>query len=79
MNDASTSGGAQNSGGVDRKALNAASDQPRFRVGFYVQAQKLTNHSNYAGYSGTMTSAFFGQPTTVMNPRKVDVGMQFNF
>ena len=53
--------------------------QPRFRVGFYVQAQNLTNHNNYAGYSGTMTSPFFGQPTMVMNPRKVDMGMQFNF
>lgn len=61
---------------VDTVAIN---NQPRFRVGFYVQAQNLTNHNNYAGYSGTMTSPFFGQPTMVQNPRKVDVGMQFNF
>jgi hypothetical protein len=53
--------------------------QPRFRVGFYVTAQNLTNHANYGGYSGTMTSPFFGQPTLVLNPRKIDVGMQFQF
>ena len=46
---------------------------------FYVQAQNLTNHNNYAGYSGVMTSPFFGQPTLVLNPRKVDLGMQFQF
>jgi hypothetical protein len=57
----------------------AISGQPRFRVGFYVQAQNLTNHSNYGGYSGVMTSPFFGQPTLVFNPRKVDIGMQFQF
>ncbi len=61
---------------VDTVALNG---QPRFRVGFYVNAQNLTNHANYGGYSGTMTSPFFGQPTLVFNPRKVDVGMQFQF
>ena len=61
---------------VDTIAIN---NQPRFRVGVYVQAQNLTNHNNYAGYSGTMTSPFFGQPTLVSNPRKVDVGLQFQF
>jgi hypothetical protein len=61
---------------VDTVSFN---NQPRFRVGFYVQAQNLTNHNNYAGYSGVMTSPFFGQPTLVFNPRKVDMGMQFNF
>jgi hypothetical protein len=61
---------------VDTVALTG---QPRFRVGVYVQAQNLTNRNNYAGYSGSMTSYFFGQPTMVINPRKVDIGMQFQF
>ena len=61
---------------VDTIAIN---NQPRFRVGLYVYVQNLTNHYNYAGYSGSMTSPFFGQPTLVINPRKVDIGMQFQF
>jgi hypothetical protein len=61
---------------VDTVALNG---QPRFRVGVYVQAQNLTNHYNYGGYSGSMTSEFYRQPTLVYNPRKVDIGMQFQF
>jgi hypothetical protein len=53
--------------------------QPRYRVGVYVQAQNLTNHNNYGGFSGSMLSDFFGRPTMVVNPRKVDVGLQFQF
>jgi hypothetical protein len=61
---------------VDTVSLN---NQPRFRAGIYVNAQNLTNHDNYAGYSGVQTSPFFAQPTLVMNPRKVDIGLNFNF
>jgi hypothetical protein len=53
--------------------------QPRFRMGIVVQVQNMTNHENYVGYSGTMTSLLFGQPTNVQGMRKIDVGLQFNF
>jgi hypothetical protein len=49
----------------------------RYRIGFNVNAQNLTNHANYGGYSGT--SPFFGLPTLVLNPRKLDFGINFNF
>jgi len=52
---------------------------PRFRLGIVVNAQNLTNHTNYVGYSGTMTSPFFGRPTAVQGMRKIDVGLNFNF
>ena len=55
------------------------SNQPRFRIGVYLQAQNLTNHYNYGGFQGGMLSPFFGQPTMVINPRKVDMGLQFQF
>jgi hypothetical protein len=57
----------------------AADALPRFRVGIVVNAQNLTNHANYVGYSGTLTSPFFGQPTAVQGMRRVDVGLNFNF
>ncbi len=53
--------------------------EKRFRVEFYASAQNITNHNNYTGYSGVMTSEFFQQPTSVMNPRKVELGMRFGF
>jgi hypothetical protein len=52
---------------------------PRFRLGIVVNAQNLTNHTNYVGYSGSMTSKFFRQPTSVAGMRKIDVGLNFNF
>lgn len=55
-------------------------DQPaRFRIGFFVQANNLTNHANYVGYSGVLTSPFYGQPTAVTNTRRVEMGMNFGF
>lgn len=51
----------------------------RFRIQIILQVQNLTNHANYGGYSGTLTSPFFGVPTLVVNPRKVDIGLGFTF
>ena len=31
------------------------------------------------GFSGVYSSLFFGRPTAVVNPRKVDIGMTFQF
>src|SRR5205823_9284555 len=51
----------------------------RYRLQVFVQAQNLTNEANYLGYSGTMTSPFFGKPTTVSGMRKIDAGIGLNF
>jgi hypothetical protein len=51
----------------------------RYRVQLFVQAQNLTNERNYLGYSGTLTSPFFGKPTTVSGMRKIDAGISVNF
>jgi hypothetical protein len=52
---------------------------PRFRMGIVVNAQNMTNRSNYVGYSGTLSSPLFGQPTGVQGMRRIDVGLNFNF
>jgi hypothetical protein len=52
---------------------------PRYRLGIQVSVQNLTNHANYTGFSGVMTSPFFRQPTTVMSTRKIDIGLNFSF
>jgi hypothetical protein len=51
----------------------------RYRLQFFVQAQNLTDEANYLGYSGTLTSPFFGKPTAVSGMRKIDVGINFGF
>jgi hypothetical protein len=57
----------------------AFSDNVRYRMTFSVQAQNLTNRDNFAGYSGVLTSPFFGRPTFVLNPRRVVLNVAFNF
>jgi hypothetical protein len=51
----------------------------RYRMQFYIQGQNLTNQSNYQGYSGTLSSPFFGRPTAVREMRKIDAGINLNF
>ena len=51
----------------------------RYRLQIFLNAQNLTNQRNYIGYSGTMTSPFFGKPTSVTGMRKIDVGIGLNF
>jgi hypothetical protein len=52
---------------------------PRYQVQVFVGAQNLLNRANYTGYSGTLTSPFFGQPTSVLGTRKVDWGVNITF
>ena len=66
-------------GGMPTGGFSGGADTKRYRIEFYAAAQNVTNHSNYTGYSGVVTSPFFGQPTTVLNPRKVELGMRFGF
>jgi hypothetical protein len=51
----------------------------RYRLQLFLTAQNLTNNANYGGYSGTITSKFFGRPTNVLGTRKIDIGMQLTF
>jgi hypothetical protein len=52
---------------------------PRYRVTFFVNIQNATNHDNFIGYVGTLTSPLFGQPTNVSSTRKVDLGFNIGF
>jgi hypothetical protein len=51
----------------------------RYRISVFAQGQNLLNRANYAGYSGVMTSRFFGQPTTVLGTRRIDIGISLGF
>jgi hypothetical protein len=65
-------------GGMPTGMGSAAGDR-RFRLELYASAQNVTNRRNYIGYSGVLSSPFFGQPTNVLNPRKVEIGARFMF
>ena len=62
--------GALGGGGAEDK---------RVRFELYASAQNLFNHVNPIGFSGVMTSPFFGRPTAAMPGRRLDVGLRIGF
>ena len=65
-----------NGGQADVRTFDAPS---RYRIGLFMFANNLTNHANYVGYSGVMTSPFFRQATAVQGTRRVEAGINFGF
>ncbi len=53
--------------------------QGRYRLGFNVFVQNLTNRANFVGYSGVLTSPLFGQPVNAINPRRMNIGVNLGF
>jgi hypothetical protein len=57
----------------------AAQAMPRYRLSFNVSISNLTNHANFVGYSGVMTSPLFLKPTNVSGVRRINFGMSLSF
>ena len=72
--------GGGDSGGL-MSALGGASgaENKRLRIELFASAQNLFNHTNPIGYSGVMTSPFFGQPTAALPGRRVELGARIGF
>ena len=51
----------------------------KYRLEFYAQAFNLLNHANLGIFSGVQTSPFFGQATSAQSPRRMELGLRFNF
>ena len=51
----------------------------RYRLVFTLSVNNVTNRPNFSGFSGIETSPFFLTPTSVQNPRKVDIGVSVRF
>lgn len=51
----------------------------KYRLSINVSASNLTNRSNYGGYTGVMTSPFFGKPNSSGNGRRVQISTSFGF
>jgi hypothetical protein len=51
----------------------------KYRLEFYAQAFNLLNHTNLGVFSGVQTSPFFGRATSAQSPRRMELGLRFNF
>ncbi|HEV3214937.1 MAG TPA: TonB-dependent receptor [Vicinamibacterales bacterium] len=54
-------------------------EQGRYRMGINLNIQNLTNHANLQGYSGVLSSPFYGRPTMAGSARRISVGMNLGF
>lgn len=74
-------------GGVQISSVNgvlsasqvAAQSTPRYNLYINANIQNLTNHANYGGYSGVMTSGFFLRPTSAEGVRRIRVSLGMSF
>jgi hypothetical protein len=59
--------------------FSGGAEDKRWRVELFVAATNVANHTNFMGYSGVMTSPFFGEPTSAGAARKIELGARFGF
>jgi Carboxypeptidase regulatory-like domain len=59
--------------------FTGGADDKRWRIELYLAGTNILNHTNFLGYSGVMTSPFFGQPTSAGAARKLELGVRFGF
>jgi hypothetical protein len=57
----------------------AGSTPPRYRMTVNVSVNNFINRTNLTGYSGVLTSPFFGRATSSGGPRRVEANLSFSF
>jgi hypothetical protein len=60
-------------------AFGGGAEDKRIRFELFASGSNLFNAVNRVGYSGIMTSRFFGQATAAMPGRRIDVGVRVGF
>ena len=51
----------------------------RYSAEIFMQAQNILNHATRTGYTGNLSSPFFGTATSYGGARDINVGLRFNF
>ena len=73
-------GGSASAGDLLGGLMGApGAEDKRVRFELFASAQNLLNAVTPIGYSGVMTSPFFGRPTAAMPARRIDVGLRVGF
>jgi hypothetical protein len=74
-----TVGGTASAGDLLGGMMGGGAENKRIRIELFASAQNLLNSVTPIGYSGVMTSPFFGHPTAAMPSRRIDVGARIGF
>jgi hypothetical protein len=60
-------------------SFGGGAEDKRVRFEVFVSGSNIFNAVNRTGYSGVMSSPFFGQPTAAMPGRRIDLGVRVGF
>jgi hypothetical protein len=60
-------------------SFGGGAEDKKIRFEIFVSGSNIFNAVNRIGYSGVMTSPFFGQPTAAQPGRRVDLGVRVGF
>jgi hypothetical protein len=74
-----SAGGTASAGDLLGGLMGGGADDKRIRVELFASAQNVLNSVTPIGYSGVMTSPFFGLPTAAMPGRRIDLGVRVGF
>jgi hypothetical protein len=66
-------------GGDSMGGFSGGADEKRWKFELFVAATNIFNNVNLLGYSGVMTSPFFGQATSAAPARRIELGARFGF
>lgn len=73
-------GGGGNQGGFGgNRGGNQGNQNSRYSIELVAQASNVLNHVSPTGYTGNMSSRFFGLATGVSQARDLNVSLRFNF
>ena len=54
-------------------------EQGRYRMSINLSVNNMTNRTNLMGYSGVLTSPFYGKPTSAQGARRIQVSTNLGF
>lgn len=58
---------------------DAPAQERRLSTELYLQVFNAFNHVNLTGFSGVLTSPFFGQPTSAQAARRMEIGLRLGY
>jgi hypothetical protein len=66
-------------GGDGPQMVVMEANNARYRLDVFLNIQNAFNNVNYNAFIGNQLSQFFGQPTSAMPPRRVEIGFSLGF
>ena len=72
-------GGGMGGGGMGGGGFFGGDARHKYNLTLAVEANNVFNHTNLAGFSGVLSSPFFGLANRANQPRRITASLRFNF